>query len=249
MRVCVLDYPDTTELTTVYAELLEIAFSAAIEHGSDSTAANLAPFAKPGERTKLAATLVEVYEKVKATFVVDDARHYLFTPRDLSAWVSNLLRYDLGNEDLLNVVAYEGSRLFKDRMVDAGAEAKLENILGGVLRSRWRFVAALDEVYFTTLSTGAIGSKGADAEGKAGAPLLQRVDVVDFRGVVQKGVDYYESESGSAAKYLNAFHAFGDSGYSMRIQSRRNNIIIHKSVGDESFTRHPGRLAMTATVA
>ena len=131
----------------------------------------------------------------------------------------------------------------------ADAEAKLENILGGVLRSRWRFVAALDEVYFTTLSTGAIGSKGADAEGKAGAPLLQRVDVVDFRGVVQKGVDYYESESGSAAKYLNAFHAFGDSGYSMRIQSRRNNIIIHKSVGDESFTRHPGRLAMTATVA
>ena len=95
MRVCVLDYPDTTELTTVYAELLEIAFSAAIEHGSDSTAANLAPFAKPGERTQLAATLVEVYEKGKATFVVDDARHYLFTPRDLSAWVSNLLRYDL----------------------------------------------------------------------------------------------------------------------------------------------------------
>ncbi|KAH8059565.1 dynein light chain binding protein [Aureococcus anophagefferens] len=180
-------------LTAVYAELLEIALDAAGARGGDAAAANLAPFSKPGEREKLAATLVEVYERVKATFVVDDARHYLFTPRDLSAWVSNLLRYDLASEDLLNVVAYEGLRLFKDRMVDADAEAKLDGILGGVLRSRWRFVPALDGVHFTTLAAGAIGAKGGGGGGAA--PLLRRVETAEFRAVVGKGVDYYEREN------------------------------------------------------
>ncbi|KAH8053449.1 dynein light chain binding protein [Aureococcus anophagefferens] len=193
VRVCVLDYPDTAELTAVYAELLEIALDAAGARGGDAAAANLAPFSKPGEREKLAATLVEVYERVKATFVVDDARHYLFTPRDLNAWVSNLLRYDLASEDLLNVVAYEGLRLFKDRMVDADAEAKLDGILGGVLRSRWRFVPALDGVHFTTLAAGAIGAKGGGGGGAA--PLLRRVETAEFRAVVGKGVDYYEREN------------------------------------------------------
>ncbi|KAH8051043.1 dynein light chain binding protein [Aureococcus anophagefferens] len=189
VRVCVLDYPDTAELTAVYG-LLEIALDAAARRRRRREPRALL---KPGEREKLAATLVEVYERVKATFVVDDARHYLFTPRDLSAWVSNLLRYDLASEDLLNVVAYEGLRLFKDRMVDADAEAKLDGILGGVLRSRWRFVPALDGVHFTTLAAGAIGAKGGGGGGAA--PLLRRVETAEFRAVVGKGVDYYEREN------------------------------------------------------
>lgn len=59
VRVCVLDYPDTQELTAVYAELLDVVFRDAITAGAAATASNLAAFGKPAERTRLAATLVE----------------------------------------------------------------------------------------------------------------------------------------------------------------------------------------------
>ena len=37
-----------------------------------------------GTIRKLAQSMVEVYEKMKAKFSVDDYRHYLFNPRDLT---------------------------------------------------------------------------------------------------------------------------------------------------------------------
>ncbi|CAN0019095.1 unnamed protein product, partial [Sphacelaria rigidula] len=44
---------------------------------------------------------------VKARFSVDEHRHYLLTPRDLTAWVRGLLRYELGSEGVFDCVAYE----------------------------------------------------------------------------------------------------------------------------------------------
>ena len=106
-----------------------IAFRRVIAEGGE-VASNLAKFMKLEERTKLATTLVEICRKIKATFLVDDARHYLFTPRDLSAWVKNLSQCDLGQgEDLLDVISYEGSRIFRDRMVDEESETKLDSIV------------------------------------------------------------------------------------------------------------------------
>ena len=52
-------------------------------------------------RTKLANTMVELYEQVTGKFSVDDHRHYLFTPRDLTAWVQGLMRYDASAEAVL----------------------------------------------------------------------------------------------------------------------------------------------------
>lgn len=51
--------------------------------------------------------MVELYDQVKGRFSVDEHRHYLLTPRDLTAWVRGLLRYELGREDVLDCVAYE----------------------------------------------------------------------------------------------------------------------------------------------
>ena len=44
------------------------------------------------EAGKLSSTMVEVYAALRAKFTVDDQRHYLFTPRDLTAWTRALLR-------------------------------------------------------------------------------------------------------------------------------------------------------------
>jgi len=51
-----------------------------------------------------------VSPQVRSRFTVDDHRHYLFTPRELTAWVLGLLRYDVASEPLLDVVAHEAQR-------------------------------------------------------------------------------------------------------------------------------------------
>ncbi|KAJ1446203.1 dynein heavy chain and region D6 of dynein motor-domain-containing protein [Pelagophyceae sp. CCMP2097] len=203
VRVGVLDYPDSGELTAVYAELLEIAFAEAVNKGGAAVADNLRDFTRPGDRAKLAATMVEIYERVKATFTVDDRRHYLFTPRDITAWVKALLRYDLANEELLNVVAYEGSRLFRDRLVSADAEARLDQLVNGILRARWKFVPSLAECYFTTLGSGVIGRKGEKAQNEE-PPLLQRLGAEQFLACVTRGQEYYERENSELKMLLFA---------------------------------------------
>ena len=122
VRVASLDYPDTSELTTVYAAFLEVLSGLRPDEPRLS---------RPADRTKLAGTMVELYEGVKAKFSIDENRHYLFTPRELTQWVQALLRYDLKTEELLDVVSYEASRLFRDRMVDGESEKRFDSILHG----------------------------------------------------------------------------------------------------------------------
>lgn len=57
--------------------------------------------------TGVAKTLCDKQPQVREKFSIDEHRHYLFTPRDLTTWVRGLLRYDLESEDLLDCVAYE----------------------------------------------------------------------------------------------------------------------------------------------
>lgn len=44
---------------------------------------------------------------------MDEHRHYLLTPRDLTAWVRGLLRYELNSEQVLDCVAYEVRKLVR----------------------------------------------------------------------------------------------------------------------------------------
>lgn len=205
VRIYYLDYPETHELSTIYEKLLKIAFRRVIAERGAEVASNLANFMKLEECAKLAKTLVEIYEKIKATFLVDDARHYLFTPRDLSAWVNNLSQYDLGGEDLLDVISYEGSRIFRDRMVDEESESKLDSIMSTTLRSKFQFIPSLTDIHFTTMGLAAIGghtkylnqqqrseSSGPDS---LNTPLLVRTTRAEFQSYVQKGVEHYERET------------------------------------------------------
>jgi len=41
--------------------------------------------------------MVDVYDNVKKKFSVDDQRHYMFNPRDLTQWAVGMLRYELGD--------------------------------------------------------------------------------------------------------------------------------------------------------
>ena len=190
VRVIALDYPDTPELTTVYASYLEILGGLRAE---DSR------LQRPSDRTKLAATLVEAFEQIKGKFSVDDHRHYLFTPRDITAWVRSLLRYDLRAEELLDVLAYEAARLFRDRMVDADSEKKFDGILNSLLRARWKHSPqpAGSEYYTTHLVNNAADKTdpAAIAANRArGGRQLGRISVDDFKALAQRQLVLYERE-------------------------------------------------------
>lgn len=39
--------------------------------------------------------MLETYSQVRQKFSVDEHRHYLFTPRDVTNWIFGLMRYDI----------------------------------------------------------------------------------------------------------------------------------------------------------
>ena len=42
--------------------------------------------------------MVELYANVKEKFTVDDRDHYIFTPRDLTAWIDQLGYYEVNSQ-------------------------------------------------------------------------------------------------------------------------------------------------------
>jgi dynein heavy chain 2 len=76
---------------------------------------------------KIAQFLVDLFNNLKAKFSADDHRHYLFTPRDVTALVFNLLRYDIPEATaLIETLVYEASRIFRDRLVDKDSKLKFD---------------------------------------------------------------------------------------------------------------------------
>ncbi|CAM9144794.1 unnamed protein product [Heterosigma akashiwo] len=189
VRIGVVDYPDKEELGTVYDTFLGAVLGAGAGAG--------ARWERGADRERLSRSMVELYDQVKRRFSVDDHRHYLFTPRDLTAWALALLRYDLGAEDLLAVWGYEAARLFRDRLVDQDSEKKFDGILSTEMRSKWKHNLDSNEVYFTTLGKG-MRTKGGEekgGDGKVGLdPVLERVSADDFAAVMTQGKVYYERE-------------------------------------------------------
>uniref|UniRef100_A0A8B9QUJ2 Cytoplasmic dynein 2 heavy chain 1 n=1 Tax=Anas platyrhynchos TaxID=8839 RepID=A0A8B9QUJ2_ANAPL len=93
---------------------------------------------------QLAGSMVQVYEQVRAKFTVDDHSHYLFTPCILTQWVLGLFRYSLTDgpstqtaDYVLEIVAYEACRLFRDKLVGMKDLHVFNNILMKVFQNDW----------------------------------------------------------------------------------------------------------------
>lgn len=207
VRIAYIDYPDKKELSTIYSTFLE----AAIVNSNISDS----QWRQSSTQSKLATSMVELVDQVRSKFSIDDHRHYLTTPRDLTKWVISLLRYDMSTENILDVWAYEASRIFRDRLVDAEAEARFDSLLNSILRSHWNYKPSLTDVYYSSLlntSTVFIGGKEEEKEeektvhgdvkiksGHEGCDLL-RVDQETLRELVAQKQVEFERE----CKELNA---------------------------------------------
>eukprot|EP00960_Hanusia_phi_P074745 768303-Hanusia_phi.AAC.3 len=179
MRVAAVSYPDNEQLQLVYSSYLRAIFNSYIpKHPtwSDKTSVD-----------RLAGTLIGFYERLKKTFVVDERRHYLFTPRDITALVIGLMRYEIANNDVLDIMVYEARRIFRDRLVTEDAVRSFDSsVLGDILRTEWSHKVNLNDSLFTTWLYN--GEKDENFE------MLGRSGSEDLAALIQKGVTEYERE-------------------------------------------------------
>eukprot|EP00073_Rattus_norvegicus_P049160 XP_017451443.1 PREDICTED: cytoplasmic dynein 2 heavy chain 1-like isoform X1 [Rattus norvegicus] len=194
VRLCAVDYPEREQLQTIYGAYLE-----AVLHK------NLKNHSIWGSSSKiylLAGSMVQVYEQVRAKFTVDDYSHYFFTPCILTQWVLGLFRYDLeggsSNHPLdyvLEIVAYEARRLFRDKIVGVKELHLFDNILTSVLQGDWGsdiLDNMADSFYVTWGAQHISGAKIAP-----GQPLpphgkpLGKLSSADLKDVIKKGLIHY----------------------------------------------------------
>ncbi|TPX32194.1 hypothetical protein SmJEL517_g04664 [Synchytrium microbalum] len=134
---------------------------------------------------RLTETMVRVYDEAVAMF---RGPLVVLSPRDLSHWVSNLARYSINPdnvmEDLLEVIVYEGLRIFGDRLTTKDDQTKFETLLLEAIRADWSIDASkvLSSVYI------------APNRSNQKAATLQRLSIKDFRLTIAKEVTLYERD-------------------------------------------------------
>lgn len=115
--VLALSYPSKESLQLIYSEFLGIMIHA------QRLQLNL-----PGKSASdVARVMTTVYEIISNRCTVDVASHYIFNPRDITKWALNLLNYSAS--DVLDGIAYEGRRIFVDRLVTLEERQKLTKVI------------------------------------------------------------------------------------------------------------------------
>ncbi|XP_058542508.1 cytoplasmic dynein 2 heavy chain 1 isoform X7 [Neofelis nebulosa] len=194
VRLCAVDYPEREQLQTIYGAYLEPVLYKNLK--------NHPIWGSSSKIYLLAGSMVQVYEQVRARFTVDDYSHYLFTPCILTQWVLGLFRYDLeggsSNHPLdyvLEIIAYEARRLFRDKIVGAKELHLFDSILTSVFQGDWGsdILDNMADSFYVTW--GARHSSGARPA--PGQPLpphgkpLGKLSSADLKDVIKKGLIHY----------------------------------------------------------
>jgi len=78
--------------------------------------------------------------KSNRKFSIDEHRHYLFTPRDITTMIFSMLRYEIPEaQALIEILIYESNRVFRDRLVDRENKKKFDNILYAGLKNHLKY--------------------------------------------------------------------------------------------------------------
>lgn len=178
MRLLVINYPAREQLQSIYSVYVDAALLPLSQH---------AQWRQKPNRQKLASTMVEVYDQVKAKFTVDDFAHYQFTPRDITKWVVGLLRYDLQNSDLFEVWTYEGDRHFKDRLVDSASKQRFERIVESIVKTQWNITVNLKDFFFTSWLN-------ANPNEKKDSKTLKKIPSAQLKEITERALVLYERE-------------------------------------------------------
>ncbi|KAI8896032.1 dynein heavy chain and region D6 of dynein motor-domain-containing protein [Globomyces pollinis-pini] len=184
IRLCYISYTDHDQLQSIYKIFLQ----PIIDHCIPSHQI----WSLPKNVSRLASTIVNIYEQTVAKFTVDLYSHYNFTPRDISRLVFSLVRYiytSTDEKELIDIIAYESQRLFQDRLVGADARQKFQSILFSILRSDWNYQGSLSGVIFTKADNSMITSDNISN----GTPLI-RMAIDAYRVQLQQRLTDYERD-------------------------------------------------------
>ncbi|XP_072467338.1 cytoplasmic dynein 2 heavy chain 1 isoform X1 [Notamacropus eugenii] len=194
VRLCAIDYPERDQLRTIYGAYLEPVLHKNLKNHSI--------WGSSSKIYLLAGSMVQVYEQVRAKFTVDDYSHYLFTPCILTQWVLGLFRYDLAGvssnhplDYVLEIVAYEARRLFRDKIVGAKELHLFDGILTSVFQGDWGsdILDNMADSFYVTWGA----RHDARARTAPGQPLpphgkpLGKLNSADLRDVIKKGIIHY----------------------------------------------------------
>ncbi|XP_029458286.1 cytoplasmic dynein 2 heavy chain 1 [Rhinatrema bivittatum] len=198
VRICAVDYPERDQLQTIYSAYLE-----PVLHKNLKNHPIWSPISKIHQ---LAGSMVQVYEQVRAKFTVDDHSHYLFTPCILTQWVLGLFRYDLTGgssqytqDCVLEIVAYEARRLYRDKLVSTKELSIFDNILMSVFQGDWGsdVLDNMADCFYVTW--GALHEVGAlIAPGQSLPPHgrpLGKLNSSDLKDVIRKGIMQYSRDN------------------------------------------------------
>jgi dynein heavy chain 2, cytosolic len=137
---------------------------------------------------KIARFFVDTYDHIKKKFSVDDFRHYLLTPKDLTKWVFGVMRYEAqGAEALVEIITYEGFRLFRDRLVNNESRQMLDQLMYSQLRDHLKYGNTLGHIFFL--------SKVSTVNPVfQGYKTLGRLEKDDFITTIKDTIKSYERE-------------------------------------------------------
>jgi len=187
-QIVYINYPDREQLQSIYASYMTAVLG--VNKPRDPV------YQGDANARKMAATMVEIYEKLKAKFTVDDARHYIYNPRDVTEWVFALLRYDLQKNNLLDVIIYEASRMFGDRLINEKAKQTFEKLVKDIVNAGWKFEQKGDPKLFTSFTPEAEEKKDDEPPAELsvlGKPLLP-MPTAAFSELVQDAMKVYERD-------------------------------------------------------
>uniref|UniRef100_A0A8C3GF25 Cytoplasmic dynein 2 heavy chain 1 n=1 Tax=Cairina moschata TaxID=8855 RepID=A0A8C3GF25_CAIMO len=192
VRLCAVDYPERDQLQTIYSAYLEPVLQKNLK--------NHPVWGSLPKVHQLAGSMVQVYEQVRAKFTVDDHSHYLFTPCILTQWVLGLFRYNLTDgpstqtaDYVLEIVAYEACRLFRDKLVGMKDLHVFDNVLMKVFQSDWGS-DVLDNMADIFYVTWGACQEAFTTPGQALPPHgrpLGRLNSTDLKDTIKKGVIHY----------------------------------------------------------
>ncbi|NXC70641.1 DYHC2 protein, partial [Anhinga anhinga] len=195
VRLCAIDYPERDQLQTIYSAYLEAVLQKNLK--------NHPVWGSLPKIHQLAGSMVQVYEQIRTKFTVDDHSHYLFTPCILTQWVLGLFRYDLTGgssiqtvDYVLEIVAYEACRLFRDKIVGVKELHVFDNILMKVFQGDWGS-DVLDNMADIFYVTWGACQEAFMTPGQALPPhgrSLSRLNSTDLKDIIQKGIIHYGRE-------------------------------------------------------
>jgi len=179
-NVCIayIEDPPNEELEDIYSLYLKVILS----HE------NYGNGAMTNSSKKISRFCVDTYENVKKRFSVDDHRHYLLTPKELTKWVMGVMRYEAqGAEALVEVLTYEAFRLFRDRLVNIESKQALDQLVYNQLRNHLKYGQTIGSLSFlskvSTVSTIFPGYK-----------TLGRLEKTDLEQTIKDTIKSYERE-------------------------------------------------------